>query len=1435
MKRISIIILEVIIFLLTGTLYADIVTNHLVISEIGYVGNDGIIELYNPTGTDIDLSAVPYEIDRFSGGGGTKTSVKLSSTDGDGYFRNTSIISSHKYFLIVDRAISSLTNIADFIITNGCVVNDDDAIALGDGTITILGGGPDDPDCIDWVGYGAATVYEGTGAAPNPPSGGSIERKAWAAASTASMTNGGADEFHGNAYDSSNNQNDFVVRYSADWQNTTSTTESPYLNYPETLISSLNGVVPTTVVYPGETNVTLLTFNLTETYTNRTLTQIQVSNIGSMNYPDDYNVLKLWYDNDKSKDYSVGDTLVAELHYKGSYIWTNNNITTSSDLGVIDGRNFILTANISSSPTAGRIMRSIIKVGWLRCSSGKTNISTLENPDDIIIKPSLNVVINEIAWAGTLASTSDEWLELYNNTGSDIDLTGWGIYKDNGDTLLIGLSGTINAKGFYLIERTDDLTVRDINGDVVGSFGGSGLGNSGEFLIVKDSLGNIIDLIDCSSGWFAGSSSGNMPTMERVHSDLDGNINTNWKTNNQIIINGKDANLDAIYGTPGTYNSVTSTPFEVLRIVGYDTLKLNVFPEDTYKTAFAFRLSDNIAGKKLSSVKITNMGTMVYGRDYNNVRLFLDVNGDHIYTKNVDIYITDFSYNSVSGLLEANNITFSSNLDSPGRDFVITIDITSFPVESTSFQVRIPAGYVESDTTNTLVGTLNKNYLKIFKIPRVAINEIEWKGSLDGDYYEEWIELYNNSDTAIDLSGWQLSAADGSPVISLSGTIPAKGFYLLERSDDNVVSDIPGDYVGSFGTGIGNSGEDFMLINSDGAVEDEVNFSSGWPYALNYGVSMERKDSEANGSIAANWMTNNHLVFNGTNKGVNIWYATPKSTNSCRVEPNKIFVTKADIGTSTNYPLNINIPVMCLHVSNTALTDITLIRVKNTGTMNIDSDISNIKLWYDAGDNIFNGNETIIGIGVFNGNIWEFTNHVKPVTNLIITIDLKQTAKNGRYFRSVLPLYGIKDDIDTVSRYSLTNLYIQTVKRLAPAVNSLKTNIDSGKTVVTNNNTDSFDISANIIELSNSGIYAVMDLSSIGHGLQIMNRLNITNYALSNITVPANVRLGSKPLVLYAYESTTNLVTVATTYIQVTGNEPPYIKSVSVDNANIIKNSKGEFFKSGTSVKLSYINFTVSATDSTDYVDKVFILLSQMNGGTNQMSLFQGTSNNGIWAYSFTLNSSLHSGFFTNITIVSDNKSGYYYTNFPVINIMSNKFPIANAGKDVNASGNTIFTLDGSKSYDPEGLSLNYKWEIVTNHTGKDLTILNSNKSTASVELPNIDSYIIVKLTVTDIYGDSASDTVTININRSFREDLTAAHPYNTVISPDKKSAKFVNLSEGTVITIYTITGNKVAVITADTDEAEWQIPEYLAAGVYIVYMEDKAGHTKKMKIVIVR
>jgi phosphatidylserine/phosphatidylglycerophosphate/cardiolipin synthase-like enzyme len=76
----------------------------------------------------------------------------------------------------------------------------------------------------------------------------------------------------------------------------------------------------------------------------------------------------------------------------------------------------------------------------------------------------------------------------------------------------------------------------------------------------------------------------------------------------------------------------------------------------------------------------------------------------------------------------------------------------------------------------------------------VVINEIAWAGT-GASYLDEWIELYNTTNADIDLRGWLLQAADGIPAVLLTGAVPARGFYLLERTDDSTVASRPADQI----------------------------------------------------------------------------------------------------------------------------------------------------------------------------------------------------------------------------------------------------------------------------------------------------------------------------------------------------------------------------------------------------------------------------------------------------------------------------------------------------------------------------------------------------------------------------------------------------------------------------------------------------------------
>ncbi|MCH8878091.1 MAG: lamin tail domain-containing protein, partial [Chloroflexi bacterium] len=124
--------------------------------------------------------------------------------------------------------------------------------------------------------------------------------------------------------------------------------------------------------------------------------------------------------------------------------------------------------------------------------------------------PPQTILINELAWAGTTASSSDEWIELQNQTDSAIDLAGWRL-TDDGD-IKVALGGTIPAFGYFLLERTDDTTIADISADQI--YTGS-LVNGGERLELLDPSGAVVDTANAGGGGWPAGEAGSRRSMER--------------------------------------------------------------------------------------------------------------------------------------------------------------------------------------------------------------------------------------------------------------------------------------------------------------------------------------------------------------------------------------------------------------------------------------------------------------------------------------------------------------------------------------------------------------------------------------------------------------------------------------------------------------------------------------------------------------------------------------------------------------------------------------------------------------------------------------------------------------------------------------------------------------------------------------------------------
>jgi len=182
----------------------------------------------------------------------------------------------------------------------------------------------------------------------------------------------------------------------------------------------------------------------------------------------------------------------------------------------------------------------------------------------------------------------------------------------------------------------------------------------------------------------------------------------------------------------------------------------------------------------------------------------------------------------------------------------------------------------------------------------VVISEVAWSGTTANTNHE-WIELYNNTSEAIDITGWTLKAIDGTPNISLSGIISAKSYFLLERTSGDATS-VAEDQI--YSGALIDSGESLELRSNDGALVDTASINGGaWPAGtggtgIPVRASMERLNLQEKDSDS-NWVTNDGVTRNGLDANGNPINGTPKSQNSQGFVPPTPTPTEAPTPTKT--------------------------------------------------------------------------------------------------------------------------------------------------------------------------------------------------------------------------------------------------------------------------------------------------------------------------------------------------------------------------------------------------------------------------------------------------------------------------------------------------------------------------------------------------------
>lgn len=457
-----------------------------------------------------------------------------------------------------------------------------------------------------------------------------------------------------------------------------------------------------------------------------------------------------------------------------------------------------------------------------------------------------NLQFNEIAWMGTATSSSDEWIELKNNYSETIDLSGWKIIARDG-VPIIDLTGSIVPGGFYLLERTDDETVAGIPADLLYS---GALVDTGEFLELWNPDNHVVDAVDASAGWLAGDkltkqtmdwdgsnwvmsvNAGGTPKAERAMAIVEQNqaiipvidllpvenntvpvvINNNQRAMikyllgevviNEFISDPSDGEDEWVEIYNNTDKEIDLNGWTIIEGGGKETVLNGTI------AAHKYFVVDKIKGS------LNNDGDLIvlHDADKNLLDKVAYGNWDDGYIKdNAPVAKDPKSVaRKIDGYSSYNNSFdfVKTELATKGTGNVILnedlqIKTKAVANRSTTTASSTPVKIDISRLATTTPATTTKPNLAL------KINEILPSPDKGED---EWIELYNDSATKIDLRNWTVDDDDqgGSRPykFATSTWIAPHGYYVLSHGESKL--------------SLNNDGDKVVLTDDSGNVVDEV-------------------------------------------------------------------------------------------------------------------------------------------------------------------------------------------------------------------------------------------------------------------------------------------------------------------------------------------------------------------------------------------------------------------------------------------------------------------------------------------------------------------------------------------------------------------------------------------------------------------------------------
>jgi endonuclease/exonuclease/phosphatase family metal-dependent hydrolase len=147
----------------------------------------------------------------------------------------------------------------------------------------------------------------------------------------------------------------------------------------------------------------------------------------------------------------------------------------------------------------------------------------------------------------------------------------------------------------------------------------------------------------------------------------------------------------------------------------------------------------------------------------------------------------------------------------------------------------------------------------------IVISEIMINPSAVSDSYGEWFEVVNMTDMAINLQGWTIKDGDenGHIINNIGNTLlisPGEYIVLSRNNDFSINGGLISDYVYE-GISFSNSEDAILLMNVEGEIIDEVQYTNSWPILS--GSSIEIHDLNLNNNDNFNWFSATSIYGDG--------------------------------------------------------------------------------------------------------------------------------------------------------------------------------------------------------------------------------------------------------------------------------------------------------------------------------------------------------------------------------------------------------------------------------------------------------------------------------------------------------------------------------------------------------------------------------------------